>query len=272
MTLENGTRPAPLFVLPGLGGDALELKRLAERLPARFTVHALRAQGHAPGEEPHTSVDAMADAQAKTLLALQPFGPFALLGYSFGGLVAVEVARRLEEVGRQVCLLGLLDTVLDESCLPLTAQLTFRALRAVHHRVPRFGGLATPVCRAIERRLGATLEGPPVSPWERHEPSPAKKRVMAASWVALRAYRPQPIAQRLTYFRARERSIHHADPLELWRALSAGQLTVVHVAGDHVSMICEPHVASLANHVAAQLDAADDGIDAQVARTWRRWA
>jgi thioesterase domain-containing protein len=40
---------------------------------------------------------------------VQPNGPYNLIGYSFGGYIAYEMARRLEQLGEQVNLLGMLD-------------------------------------------------------------------------------------------------------------------------------------------------------------------
>jgi thioesterase domain-containing protein len=51
----------------------------------------------------------MADTYVTEIRSVQPHGPYHLLGWSFGGLVAHAVAARLEEQGEEVALLGLLD-------------------------------------------------------------------------------------------------------------------------------------------------------------------
>jgi len=47
----------------------------------------------------------------RAIKAQQPNGPYYLCGYSFGGFVAFEIARRLRESGDEVGLVGLFDTM-----------------------------------------------------------------------------------------------------------------------------------------------------------------
>jgi thioesterase domain-containing protein len=49
----------------------------------------------------------------------QPLGPYILIGYSFGGLIALEMAQRLTEEGKQVALLTFVDTY--PQCAPYHA-------------------------------------------------------------------------------------------------------------------------------------------------------
>src|SRR5690606_33889442 len=50
-----------------------------------------------------------------SILKIHPKGPYALAGFSFGGVVAFEMARQLKEQGKKVSLVGLLDTYVDSS-------------------------------------------------------------------------------------------------------------------------------------------------------------
>src|SRR5262249_3034906 len=84
---------------------------------------------------------AMAVEYLKEIKARQPDGPYYLCGYSFGGLVAFEMARRLRESGDDIGLLGLFDT------LPSSLGWPFHVwLAATRHRLVRFvqGATTTP--------------------------------------------------------------------------------------------------------------------------------
>ena len=59
----------------------------------------------------------------------QPNGPYYLCGYSSGGLVAFEIARRLSEAGDEVGLVGLFDTTMSPLRWPLRAWLAIFARR-----------------------------------------------------------------------------------------------------------------------------------------------
>lgn len=59
---------------------------------------------------------------------MQPRGPYLLGGWSFGGLVAWETARRLEERGEEVALLVLIDSRPPDPAAAIRARL--EALRS----------------------------------------------------------------------------------------------------------------------------------------------
>ncbi|ACS86827.1 enterobactin synthase subunit F [Musicola paradisiaca] len=57
----------------------------------------------------------MVDAHLETVLQVQPHGPYHFIGYSLGGMLAQNIAARLQERGEKVAFLGLLDTYPPES-------------------------------------------------------------------------------------------------------------------------------------------------------------
>ena len=61
----------------------------------------------------------LAEACTELLLRIEPSGPYFLAGYSFGGIVAIEIATILQNTGRTVALLTMIDTfrwVSDSAC------------------------------------------------------------------------------------------------------------------------------------------------------------
>jgi amino acid adenylation domain-containing protein len=105
---ESGDGP-PLFAVHAIGGTVFGYTPLAADLADRFAVYGIEAAGLAEGTAPAASLDAMAEGYLAALRAAQPTGPYRLAGWSMGGLIAFELARRLEEGGEQVALLALLD-------------------------------------------------------------------------------------------------------------------------------------------------------------------
>jgi thioesterase domain-containing protein len=99
-----------LFLVHAIGGTVHPYAPLATRLAPDFAVYGLQAPGLAPGSAPAASLDAMADAYLAAIRSAQPEGgPYRLSGWSMGGLVAYELARRLEQDGEKVDALVLLD-------------------------------------------------------------------------------------------------------------------------------------------------------------------
>jgi thioesterase domain-containing protein len=102
----------PLVCVHPHGGTAFCYAPLAAHLPPSLPVLGLQAAGLDEGEAPAGSVTAMAAGYIEAVRAIQPAGPYRLLGYSFGGLVAYEMARQLLADGERVSFLALLDAPL----------------------------------------------------------------------------------------------------------------------------------------------------------------
>ncbi|MFB7446306.1 amino acid adenylation domain-containing protein [Streptomyces mirabilis] len=100
---------APLFCVHPLGSLAWPYMGLADRLGPDFPVYGLQGRGLLQPERQPGSVTEMAADYVARLRTVQPSGPYHLLGWSFGGNVAHEMAVQLEEQGEQVSLLALLD-------------------------------------------------------------------------------------------------------------------------------------------------------------------
>ncbi|MGB8944539.1 MAG: alpha/beta fold hydrolase, partial [Streptomyces sp.] len=104
----EGSRP-PLFCLHTGMGLSWTYAALLPHLPQDQPVYGIQARGIVrPGELPG-SVEEMAADYADEIRAVQPVGPYHLLGWSIGGTIAQAVAARLEELGEEVALLALLD-------------------------------------------------------------------------------------------------------------------------------------------------------------------
>jgi amino acid adenylation domain-containing protein len=107
--LSEGAGPTPLFIVHAIGGTVHPYAPLAACLADAFQVYGIEAAGLAEGTTPAASLDAMVASYLGAILAAQPEGPYRLAGWSMGGLVAYEIARRLEDLGQDVAYLVLLD-------------------------------------------------------------------------------------------------------------------------------------------------------------------
>ncbi|MER8041397.1 amino acid adenylation domain-containing protein [Streptomyces sp. NPDC094032] len=104
----RGTR-RPLFCVHPGTGVGWAYAGLAKHLGDEQPLYALQARSLSdPGHRP-AGVEEMADAYLERIRHVQPWGPYRLLGWSFGGLVAHTVAVRLREAGEEVELLALMD-------------------------------------------------------------------------------------------------------------------------------------------------------------------
>ncbi|RSM88055.1 non-ribosomal peptide synthetase [Kibdelosporangium aridum] len=104
----GGDRP-PLFCVHASGGLSWNYEPLLRYLPPNQPVYGVQARGLARTEPLPGSVDEMAADYLEQIRAVQPTGPYHLLGWSLGGRIAQAMAKLLEAEGEQVGLLALLD-------------------------------------------------------------------------------------------------------------------------------------------------------------------
>ncbi|WP_069169905.1 non-ribosomal peptide synthetase [Streptomyces griseus] len=105
---DRGSR-RPLFCVHPGTGVGWSYAGLARHLGEDQPLYALQARALSePGYRPRT-VEEMADDYLERIRQVQPWGPYRLLGWSFGGIVAHAMAVRLHAAGQRVEFLGLMD-------------------------------------------------------------------------------------------------------------------------------------------------------------------
>ncbi|ORY66982.1 uncharacterized protein BCR38DRAFT_336968 [Pseudomassariella vexata] len=95
------------FIHPGLG-EVLVFLNISKYFSDR-QVYALRAPGFNPGEKVFESIDEMTTIYMHAIQRKQPSGPYVLIGYSFGSMIAFEIAKKLEAAGNEVGFVGSLN-------------------------------------------------------------------------------------------------------------------------------------------------------------------
>jgi amino acid adenylation domain-containing protein len=226
--LKAGDGLPPVYFIHGVGGNVVEMLPTARRMTYPGAVIGIQARGLAGEGPPHTSVEAMAADYLREIKARQPDGPYYLCGYSFGGLVAYEMAKLLREAGDEVGLVGLFDTMMSPVRWPLRAWLAIAG-----RRIARFSA-----------RIVARLRGRPAPPGaERRPRSDLLKsaprsvlKVAASALLASARYRPGFYDGELTLFSPSGREPGLPQLQSIWRR-HARALVVVETAGDHATML-----------------------------------
>ncbi|WP_327171143.1 amino acid adenylation domain-containing protein [Streptomyces sp. NBC_01336] len=109
LPLRTTGRRTPLFCLHPALGIGWCYGRLAGQLPPDLPVYALQARGLLGQEPPAGTLEEMIDEYCAHIRTVQPEGPYQLIGWSMGGLLAHRVATRLQSQGQQVALLAVVD-------------------------------------------------------------------------------------------------------------------------------------------------------------------
>jgi amino acid adenylation domain-containing protein len=100
----------PLYMVHGAGLNVLLFNTLAMNMSSDQPVYGLQAKGLNGIDEPLTKIEDIAAHYIAAIMEQNPNGPYALAGYSFGGIIAFEMARQLEALGKEVKLLAMFDT------------------------------------------------------------------------------------------------------------------------------------------------------------------
>ncbi|MFI9100861.1 non-ribosomal peptide synthase/polyketide synthase [Streptomyces fildesensis] len=109
LTLRGTGSAEPLFCLPPAGGLSWTYAGLLRHIDPEHPVYALQARGLSQDEPLPESVAAMAEDYLEQIRAIQPHGPYHLLGWSLGGVLGHLIATRLQAAGEQVATLAVLD-------------------------------------------------------------------------------------------------------------------------------------------------------------------
>jgi nonribosomal peptide synthetase DhbF len=100
----------PLFCIHDAGGFSWPYSKLIRHIPSEHPIYGLQARNLTQRAMRPRSIDEMAEDYVALIRRIQPQGPYNLLGWSFGGLVAHAVATQLQAAGEEVALLAMLDT------------------------------------------------------------------------------------------------------------------------------------------------------------------
>ena len=244
----TGAGDQPFFLVHAIGGTVFGYAPLAGELGGPYRVYGIQAGG--PGSA-LADLDAMVSRYLADLRAVQPAGPYRLGGWSMGGMVAYEIARRLVAAGERVALLALLDAPSRMPPAPDVTEAQFTAFFV--GETARTLGWDAEVA-AIESYPGADHLG-----W--------LARRLTAGGGDGRAVRVE-IERRLTAFRSHHRMIAgyrpsgrlpaaclvvetpgSADWAAEWARLIDGPVRRVRVPGNHYTMLQPPSVHVIAEVV-----------------------
>jgi acetoacetyl-CoA synthetase len=258
--LREGNRERPLFIAHSMSGTLLELWALAREMDCPCAVYGIQGRGLLEGEVPNSRVEEMAADYVEQIRSVQPHGPYALAGYSLGGLIALEIAQQLLQCGETVELVALLDTQLDEQCLVFQdwlshqrrrVELELHEIRARSWR-ERADYILLKGGHVADRLRVITGKAPKRSGVDEQKLrlvlglSPRQKKTILALRLAMASYRPKSYSGKVTFFHAAIPNPRWPDPLRVWKDVCR-ELDVVEVPGGHSDLILPPIVKYVAD-------------------------
>jgi amino acid adenylation domain-containing protein len=246
----KGKLPAklPLFCIHPIGGNVLEYYDLANYLDPDRPIYGLQSQG-LDGQAPLTNVEDMATHYIKEIRTIQPNGPYSIAGYSFGGLVAFEMAQQLTTNGEEIELLALLDcnvpklpilrpSLRQSICIHLSNIWQLEYQEKISYIVDRI---------AYRLKNSNNREFLLQSLYKAEDITPQIRTILDANLQASENYTARPYAGKITLFRCQIQDLeHYLYPDFGWTNLVGENLDIYSIPGPHFRMLKEPRVGILA--------------------------
>ena len=225
---------APLVVLVhAASGSVLPFFEVAKRLGQEFAVYALQS----PPDDPPASIEEIAARYVEAVDAVRGVAPVVLAGWSMGGCVALEMARRWLHRDERVAATLLLDTWAP----------------------PSFMSTAADAAQVRDSILGLDvlrLEGADAAPAALAELTATVERNRAA----FLDYRPLYYPAEVDLLRASDPLPADAPPFPAgymdgdrgWSTFAA-EVTTVEIKGSHLSLFDQEHADQLAAAISAAI-------------------
>ncbi|WP_121810359.1 non-ribosomal peptide synthetase [Mucilaginibacter kameinonensis] len=254
----------PLYIVHGAGLNVLLFNALAMNMDAEQPVYGLQARGLNGIDEPLDVMEEIAANYIAEIVAKNPEGPYALAGYSLGGIIAYEMANQLIAAGKEVKMVAMFDTYADRSDIndskakKIVDKTTLRAKQFAHS----FVLLAEDPKRTIEYK-GLMLKRQMIKLyWKVFKPNQKREGFFAydneideASEKALRNYVLKPLNITLDLFRAKKRTFYMEDFEFLgWKPFAIKGVNVHEIPGEHNTIFAPPNDKEFAEVLQKCLD------------------
>ena len=241
--LKAGTEEPAIFITHGIGGNVMDFYQVVKHIRSRHPIYGMQAKGIDGVDEPLESVEDIAQFFLDAIKQLQPQGPYLLIGYSFGGLVTLEMAQRLTEKGEKVALLAMLESYPHRNCLQYRQRLRLIMRLMTQHaaaltRLPPREALSY-ILHPAERLVYIPRDGTEST---RNQPplgasyTAAVLRMRDSGYQALKSYRPRFYPGKIKFVKAAISLRFPDDPVSIWGEL-AETFDVETVPGDHTGII-----------------------------------
>jgi thioesterase domain-containing protein len=251
-----GSAP-PLFLIHGVGGVIPDFGNLLEKLDPRHPVYGIQSQAFDPVGPTLLTLEEMAASYLRDIRRSVSHGPYYFIGFSFGGMVAFEMAQQLRAQGEEPPLIAMIDSC-EMSYLKRQAKVDPPAQRV------------NDVYNQLRRRFAEAFERPDTFSYVKEKIESRLRRIVYSvsskfgisisssfhrpyhvNWFAAVNYSPKPYNEKFFLFRAKNHFWEPRIPSDLgWGPLATQGLEIFEIPGDHTSMFLEPNVSALGDHLA----------------------
>jgi thioesterase domain-containing protein/acyl carrier protein len=233
----------PLFMIHTYLGGMLGYRRMAELLPAEqpaYGLHVYRGTGDVGSE---LTISALAREAVDRIRQVAPTGRITMIGHSAGGLIVLEAARQVVEVGGLKPRILLMDTPRPYGALGYYWGESLLYWRQIaRHPARSLKGALARTIRLVRRPESRS----PVMPSADDLVAETERHLVSLE-TAIRHYKPQPYDGCIALMRTRQGRLMSFGRRYLgWVSVTEQVPRLIDVPGPHTSMLDEPHVQVVA--------------------------
>ncbi len=241
----------PLYIVHGAGLNVLLFNAVAMGLSPEQPVYGLQAKGLNGIDEPYSKIEDMAAHYISAIMRQNPDGPYALAGFSFGGIIAFEMARQFEALGKEVKMLAVFDTYAYRTTYydPLRVKILKKArfyFKSILHTLKFTNGFKNTIAdktklikRKLIRRYWSLRYGK-----DQNQPGffGYSYKIDKCNFDALKQYQFKPQNIAVEVFKAETRTFYIDDKVNMgWKPYALKGVSIHNIPGEHNTIFKAPN-------------------------------
>ena len=249
----------PIYFISGIAMDVSTIQPLLKYLGADQPVYGLEYSGIDPQTKALASIEAIATLNIKALKKNQTGEPYILCGYSFGGMVAFEMAKQLINNGDSSAHVYFFDALSPDLTPVVTPEMGMRDL--MNHIEDLFhiklnipsDELKSLDNKNIYRSIGTALAEKPESELKLPDYTEFSSRLETLKIQQSITYHPEKVPYPIPITLFRSESNEFKEQYLGWEKYSTNRIYLKIVPGDHQSMMKEPYAKFLGKEMKQEL-------------------
>ena len=260
--LHRSGQGAPFIVMPSLFGELMYAKPLVDALDKNIPVFGLQPNLIKEHQYFFSDFQRTAFEYAKILRNRYPHGPYSLIGYSYGGLLAFEIARQLQLQNQRIKILAIIDTGPEQRIKETSAVAKWAHFGRVLSNAPRWliehldPSAIAPLSKLVSRKLRRVLRNRKEASsklmslndlFDTKRFSQENYAILDHCFASFQSYIPQRYEGTVTLFRANTRPLLHSLSQDLGWKPFAKEVIVHRIKANHNTIIHPPSIATIAS-------------------------
>lgn len=270
LRLNEGDAGLPFYCVHPLGGDVASYSQFVSALGPHQQIYGIQATKSVLHSNLTNSIELLAEHYVEALRSFQPHGPLVLGGWSVGAPIALDMARQLQAVGRQVPLLVILDGILANvrggiqiwdpryywrlaSNIP--KWIANDLIEGRHNIGRRVRARLSAILRIADRRGKVISNGHEIDTFVDTTGWPPEQISFARRlYAANEAYVPRPYNGRVIVYAATTQPLFHLLQVEATWGQVCSPIETVRIDGTHLSFLHQPRVSAVASDLRSRLE------------------